>query len=152
MASSLLRATAVVFLMLTAGCSVRAEKGDPAADSRFDNLVGDFVAANTKLQPGQTECNVGGLAQACGDSSLEIAAMIDEYLPKLRSAAADASGRAHGDEFIDAVELYAEGLRERTRGMAEEDNSLFRSGNDKIRQSAEQWEAALAALQDEAAE
>lgn len=94
--------------------------------------------------------HVGGEAQACGDSSLEIAGMIDDYAPRLRDAATKSPNRTSGGAFADALEQYADGLRERTRGLAEQDETLYDSGNAKIEAAARRWESARTDLAKEA--
>lgn len=142
----------VAAIALVVGCSasVSVKEAEHPADERFDKLLADFDDQNSELQPPQTECNVGGEAQACGDSSLEIAAMVEDFAPRLRDAARTSTNRSHGVAFANALDLYAEGLRARTRGLAEQDDSLFRSGNATIEEAREEWESARTGLVNEA--
>lgn len=133
----------------TSGCSVEvrpADESDAAAAGEFTPLLLTFLERNSELQPGQVECNKGGEAQACGDSSLEIAELVDSYGAQLAEVIQDAPDRAAAEDFVEALGLYSEGLRERTQGLATQDNDLFVSGNDKIETAGEAWLAAEGVL------
>lgn len=148
--SRLLRATVLfVAVGVIASCSAEVRKADDAdiqQPSEFTVMLRKFHAANNELQPEQEACNKGGLAQACGDSSLEIAELVESYEPRLESLVAEAPDPDAAADFVEALTLYAEGLRERTRGLAEQNNDLFVSGNDKVTEAATAWRAAETAL------
>ena len=150
MVRALPRALLAVMVMTACSVSVSTSEPDTEDDRRFDQLVADFESDNDVLQPGQAECNRGGEAQACGDSSLAIASMVDQYLPQLEEAGDKTSNRPAAREFIAALELYVEGLRERTNGMAFDDNELFQQGNAKVNQAVELWAAARDDLRQQA--
>ena len=109
--------------VIATGCSAEvrtADEADVQEPSGFMVMLRKFNAANNELQPDQEACNKGGLAQACGESSLEIADMVESYVPLLESLVAEAPDPDAASDFIEVLTLYTEGLRERTRGLAEQ--------------------------------
>ena len=72
--------------------------------------------------------------------------MVESYVPLLESLVAEAPDPDAASDFIEVLTLYTEGLRERTRGLAEQNDDLFVSGNDKVGEAAAAWRAAEVAL------
>ena len=110
-------------------------KGDrePAAESRYREMITRDFGALEPLNVALNACNIGGTRQGCYDASNKMIDGLNALLRDLKTAYVPSRYADGNNDLRHGVGRLIEGFRTRNKGIAANNNALFVRGNDELK-------------------